>query len=269
MAHAKTSYVCLPCRAPYKQPYDRERQRICPRCSEPLIQVGSAFAAPRRRDTTAWRTLSLLVNAGVGFHESCCGGPGYRPARGAGADGVCAAHWRAPRQGPRAACALMRHHILTCLVAPPAEPIDAGGVWTVPEIALGVRLPEDYKWLVETYGWGEFCDSLYLRTPFGTSKYNGVEWQSGRLSGAPDRDRERYPYPLQPSPGGLLIWATTMDADRLCWLTVGAPEDWPVGVWSRDGQYETFAMGAAEFIEGWAGGHVSSRQLVDVTPPPV
>jgi DNA-directed RNA polymerase subunit RPC12/RpoP len=79
MAHAKTSYVCLPCRASYKQPYDRERQRVCPRCSKHLIHVGSAFAAPRRRNTAAWRTLSVLVNAGVGFHKSCCGGPGYRP----------------------------------------------------------------------------------------------------------------------------------------------------------------------------------------------
>ncbi|MFE2641155.1 deoxyxylulose-5-phosphate synthase [Streptomyces nigra] len=79
MAHAKTSYVCLPCRASYKQPHDRDRERICPRCAQPLIHVGSAFAAPRRRDTAAWRTLSVLLHAGVRFHKSCCGGPGYRP----------------------------------------------------------------------------------------------------------------------------------------------------------------------------------------------
>jgi len=160
----------------------------------------------------------------------------------------------------------MGHHSLTRLVAPPAKPIDASGDWTVPEIALGVRLPEDYKWLVEIYGWGEFCDFLYLRTPYGASKYNGVEWQSGRPSGAPERDRKRYPYPLHPSPGGLLVWGTTMDADRLCWLTVGDPQDWPVVVWSRDGEYETFAMGVAGFIEGWAGGHVTSRLLGDMEP---
>ncbi|MEU6030090.1 deoxyxylulose-5-phosphate synthase [Streptomyces tauricus] len=79
MAHAKTSYVCLPCRAAYKQPYGRDRQRVCPRCARALIHVGSAFAAPRRRDTAAWRTLSVLLHAGVRFHKSCCGGPGYRP----------------------------------------------------------------------------------------------------------------------------------------------------------------------------------------------
>lgn len=131
---------------------------------------------------------------------------------------------------------------------------------------VGARLPGDYKWLVDTYGRGEFCDFLYLRTPFGTSEYNGIEWQSGHLTGSPERDRERYPYPLHPAPGALLVWCTTMDADRLCWVTDGAPEDWTVVVWSREGWYESHPMGAAEFIEGWAGGRVSSRLLMDMEP---
>ncbi|MEU4175310.1 deoxyxylulose-5-phosphate synthase [Streptomyces sp. NPDC026589] len=79
MSHGKTSYVCLPCRASFKQPHDRARQRNCPRCAEPMIHVGSAFEAPRRRDAAAWRALAVLLNAGVGFHKSCCGGPGFRP----------------------------------------------------------------------------------------------------------------------------------------------------------------------------------------------
>ncbi|WP_433396111.1 deoxyxylulose-5-phosphate synthase [Streptomyces sp. CA-146814] len=79
MPPAKTSYVCLPCRASYKQPHGPTRPRSCPRCAESMIHVGSAFAAPRRRDVAAWRTLTVLLNAGVGFHKSCCGGPGYRP----------------------------------------------------------------------------------------------------------------------------------------------------------------------------------------------
>ncbi|MFF1278812.1 deoxyxylulose-5-phosphate synthase [Streptomyces marokkonensis] len=80
MSYGKTSYVCLPCRASYKQPYDRDRpHRTCPRCAEPLIHVGSAFAAPPRRDIAAWRALSVLLHAGVRFNKSCCGGPGYRP----------------------------------------------------------------------------------------------------------------------------------------------------------------------------------------------
>ncbi|MGM9470038.1 deoxyxylulose-5-phosphate synthase [Streptomyces murinus] len=79
MSNGRTSYVCLACRISYKQPYDRARQRTCPRCAGPMLHAGSAFAAPRRQDRAAWRTLTVLLNAGVGFHKSCCGGPGYRP----------------------------------------------------------------------------------------------------------------------------------------------------------------------------------------------
>ncbi|WP_399089521.1 deoxyxylulose-5-phosphate synthase [Streptomyces sp. BBFR2] len=81
MPTGKTSYVCLPCRASYKLPYPKryDRERICPHCAKPLIHVGSAFAAPKKRDADAWRVLSVLLNSGVGFHKSCCGGPGYRP----------------------------------------------------------------------------------------------------------------------------------------------------------------------------------------------
>ncbi|SDG72383.1 hypothetical protein SAMN05421505_10774 [Sinosporangium album] len=82
MAHAKTSFVCLPCRASYKQPFPGpgDGGRSCARCAKPLIHVGSGFAAPRRRDTAGWRTLAVLLRAGVRFQiESCSGGPGYRP----------------------------------------------------------------------------------------------------------------------------------------------------------------------------------------------
>ncbi len=79
MEHSKSSYVCLPCRASYKQRYLGDHARLCPRCAQPLIHAGCAFAAPRRRDTAGWRVLTVLLEAGVGFHKSCCGGPGYRP----------------------------------------------------------------------------------------------------------------------------------------------------------------------------------------------
>ncbi|WP_049578446.1 hypothetical protein [Streptomyces sp. SBT349] len=81
MASPKTSFVCLPCRAAYKRPrpVGGGTESVCPRCAEPLIHAGSAFAAPRRRDTAAWRTLTVLLNAGLRFDMGCCDGPGYRP----------------------------------------------------------------------------------------------------------------------------------------------------------------------------------------------
>ncbi|MEU9309449.1 hypothetical protein [Streptomyces sp. NPDC048256] len=173
---------------------------------------------------------------------------------------------------------------LVRLVAPPAEPVDASGDWAAVQDRIGSRLPADYRWLVETYGWGEFCDFLYLRTPFGTNRHNGIERQVADLdSPAPPappapsvpsvpsvRERERHPHPSHPAsdagPAELLIWGTTMDADRLCWLTGGAPDEWPVVVWSSEGRHETHHMGAAEFLAGWVGGHVGSHLLADMEP---
>ncbi|MFJ7495985.1 deoxyxylulose-5-phosphate synthase [Streptomyces sp. NPDC097727] len=78
MADAKTSYVCLPCGASYKEPGDREKQ-VCPCCVESLIHGGWAVSVPPLRDTAAWRTLSFLLNAGARIHTSCCEKLGYRP----------------------------------------------------------------------------------------------------------------------------------------------------------------------------------------------
>ncbi|MEU8822307.1 deoxyxylulose-5-phosphate synthase [Streptomyces sp. NPDC048636] len=80
MPSVKTSWVCLPCRTSCKQPRGTGLpQRRCPRCAQPLIHVGAAFAPPPRRDTEGWRTLSPLLHAGIGFHMGCSSGPGYRP----------------------------------------------------------------------------------------------------------------------------------------------------------------------------------------------
>jgi hypothetical protein len=76
----------------------------------------------------------------------------------------------------------MGHRTLTRLVASPARPIDAGGDWTVPEIALSVRLPEDYKWLVGTYGWGSSATS-------STCEHRSARVGTTALSGRADDRR--------------------------------------------------------------------------------
>lgn len=108
MSYGKTSYVCLPCRASYKQPYGPERERRCPRCARSMIHAGSAFAPPRRRDKGAWRALSVVLNAGIGFHKSCCGGPGWRPST---LREVKARTTHARRTGEPLARALLRYEV--------------------------------------------------------------------------------------------------------------------------------------------------------------
>ncbi|MCT9010269.1 SMI1/KNR4 family protein [Streptomyces rhizosphaerihabitans] len=148
---------------------------------------------------------------------------------------------------------------LARLVAVPVDPIDAVGDWLAVEAQLPVTLPTDYKELVERYGWGEFCDFLYVRTPFGGNRHNGLSWQDVRYQNEwTVPGSKRLPYPLYPAPGALLIWGGSPDADRLCWLTEGPPDTWPVVVWSRDDDYEVYEMGCAAFIEGWTSGKIRS-----------
>lgn len=77
-----THYVCLPCRASWKVPLGRDTAGTCPRCAGQMIDAGTQFAAPGRRDTAAWRALGAVLASGLRFHPacSCCqDGPGYRP----------------------------------------------------------------------------------------------------------------------------------------------------------------------------------------------
>jgi hypothetical protein len=139
-------------------------------------------------------------------------------------------------------------------VPPPAEPVDADPDWAAAEAELGLGLPDDVKGLVARYGRGEFCDLV-------TVAVQGPDLLE------PDRlDRaefpEDYPFPLYPEPAGLLVWGTTSNGDRLCWLTDGTPDRWPVVVWNPRGQsYERHPVGAVAFLEGWLGGRISSRRL--------
>ncbi|PBC83847.1 MULTISPECIES: SMI1/KNR4 family protein [unclassified Streptomyces] len=147
-------------------------------------------------------------------------------------------------------------------VPPPAEAVNGRGEWADAERALGTRLPDDYKRLVETYGRGDFWGALCLCTPFGDD--NPVRLEADLVEDfGPLRESwpEEYPYPFFPEPGGLLTWAITDDSAQVCWLTEGPPESWPVVIWSRDSDYERFDCGAAAFLDGWISGRLSSELL--------
>ncbi|MFB6437355.1 SMI1/KNR4 family protein [Streptomyces sp. NPDC056411] len=151
---------------------------------------------------------------------------------------------------------------VTARVPPPVEAVNGRGDWVDAERALGTRLPDDYKRLVETYGRGDFWGALCLCTPFGAD--NPVRLEANLLEDfGPMRERwpEDYPHPFFPEPGGLLTWAVTDSGAQLCWLTEGSPESWPVVIWSRDADYERFDGGVAAFLDGWTSGRISSELL--------
>jgi DNA-directed RNA polymerase subunit RPC12/RpoP len=70
-------FACLTCRKVFKQavPYpprgpQRNSERACPQCGQPLKRMGVAFKAPRQSDVRGWRKVSLLIQNGFAFHSN-------------------------------------------------------------------------------------------------------------------------------------------------------------------------------------------------------
>ena len=81
----KLHYVCVPCRRTSKHLRYGAGPR-CPLCRAPMLLAGHDFAAPRRRDDTAWAAVAAVLAVGLryeGFEPCGCGrDPKYRPRTG-------------------------------------------------------------------------------------------------------------------------------------------------------------------------------------------
>ncbi len=156
------------------------------------------------------------------------------------------------------------------LVPPPAEPVGAIGDWQRVEADLGLRLPADFKALIERYGLGQFVDFITPLTPFGPrdllvqSAHRLLDSERSFRRTHPDK----CPYPFYPEPGGLLEWAATDNGDRLCWLTGGEPDSWTTVVWNPRGwYYEAHDLSAVEFLLAWLNGQVTTSVFPDAEAP--
>ncbi|WP_330334492.1 Lsr2 family protein [Streptomyces sp. NBC_00536] len=123
---------------------------------------------------------------------------------------------------------------LTAL-CPPPESVPPAPDWNQVERELGMRLPQDYKELVATYGPGQFCGFISLHQPYGAGEWTDL---TGPL---PARLREqieqvrhstRTPWPLPHDPQHLFAMGTTANGDYLFWVTQPdtTPDAWAVAV---------------------------------------
>ncbi|MFD7258627.1 SMI1/KNR4 family protein [Streptomyces sp. NPDC059874] len=98
--------------------------------------------------------------------------------------------------------------------------------WADVEARLGTALPGDYKRLVELFGFGAFDGFLTMRMPDARFPREDIV-RSAERSAAGRGLWE--PYEAYPTPGGLLEWASSEQADQCFWLTDGPdPDKWPV-----------------------------------------
>jgi hypothetical protein len=151
---------------------------------------------------------------------------------------------------------------LVAVTPPPSAPIEVGSSadWKLVEADLGVKLPDDYRGLIDSYGSGCFGEFLYPLNPF-TANRHGHLLHRGQTILAAERSsgmapHQGLPFALYPVSGGLLPWAVTDNGDTLFWYTHPVP--WPVVVWSGRGfRFEVYQRSAAGFLAVWLAGQIA------------
>jgi SMI1-KNR4 cell-wall len=146
--------------------------------------------------------------------------------------------------------------LLLTTAPPPLRPVDPSTPegWAGVERQLCCSLPGDYKWLINTYGSGEFCDLLVILNPFATAEGMNLLSQMSpvltryRLGGLRNRA-----FPCFPAEGGLFPVAQDTNGGDIFWLTHGCPDEWHL-VFFNHGEYQQHTMGLATFIARWISG---------------
>jgi hypothetical protein len=150
------------------------------------------------------------------------------------------------------------------LAPPPNSPVDAGPPdrWAEVESALGTTLPGGYKWLINAYGSGEFCDLLWLLNPFTPKPHDLLSQIEPMLEvyreGREGWSAERCPFPVFPEPGGLLPLGDDTNGGNLFWVTDGPPDRWSLVLydWRGGCEYERHRMPLVDFLVGWLSGQI-------------
>jgi hypothetical protein len=157
---------------------------------------------------------------------------------------------------------------LVQMVPPPVIPFEPGVTadFTRVEEELRLKLPDDYKRLILTYGSGQWQQFWFLLNPFTANEYLNLLTQSQNCRPKKwsilDAERETckaeaeaYPHPIYPEAGGILPWAITDNAGRFFWLTSGLPKDWPTIYYpDRSPDFEVYRMPCAELVYGAVSG---------------
>jgi hypothetical protein len=126
--------------------------------------------------------------------------------------------------------------------------------WAAVERDLALPLPQDYKELADTFGFGGFYGHIQLIVPPPTGidsdliRRNRSHMQNLNDLWSVHKNR---PAELSRDDLRLLMWADTIDSDSLNWLVQPGepPERWPVVVLHCDlGDCEIYPVTCTEFL---------------------
>jgi len=163
---------------------------------------------------------------------------------------------------------------LSNLVSPPDHLIDkpSKAVWSKFEKEMQLKVPEDIKQLLETYGSGRFSDFLHLLVPDANNKYLCMKYKNDEFSTYYNNCQELAgeedplsPYAVHPQQAGLVLWGVTDNGNFLFWYPQGNSyktvlTDWRLHLWE---DYET---NATDFLLQLFSGKLVSDVFPDDFP---
>ncbi len=145
---------------------------------------------------------------------------------------------------------------LLVVLTPPVTPYESGRdkEWPEIEMALGTKLPGDYKEYINEFGTGRINDFLSPYNPFSENRFLNLLRQEPNQLDTLRRIRDEWgheecPYPLYPELQGLLPWGVTGNGNVLFWSTSGPADEWTIVVsGGRNPGYEEFDEPMTNFL---------------------
>ncbi|MGH3441419.1 MAG: SMI1/KNR4 family protein [Nitriliruptorales bacterium] len=150
--------------------------------------------------------------------------------------------------------------------------------WDAVEASIGgIRLPQDYKQLVETFPSGRFQRFVNIIRP-GDMNYPDTEYlgyyrhrlDDMRNARKDPEDPATFPYPIYPEDDGLLPWGDGPEGELFYWITSSPdPNEWPVVIadqtWT---EWHSFSGTCCEFLLHVVHGqYCNNVRGVDLTEP--
>ncbi|ARU54294.1 hypothetical protein OLMES_0187 [Oleiphilus messinensis] len=140
-------------------------------------------------------------------------------------------------------------HILN----PPLDPLETDTDWDPVENQLGIKLPQDYKDFITSYGTGSVDSFLWIFNPFSKNQninlFKCLETYREVFEYLDKNTSEIAIFSLFPAARGLLPFAATDNGDVLFWLVDGDPENWSIVINdARQDEYEKFDVSLVAFL---------------------
>jgi len=134
---------------------------------------------------------------------------------------------------------------------PPAEAVYRGSKkeWGAIEEKIGLRFPEDYFTLINTYGSGRFLAGEFkVANPFDPDDERFADLELTRLRETKAAVPDEVPYPLFPETGGLYPFGIDGNGNTFLWITDGGSDDWAIACFNSEDYSEVVDHPFIDFL---------------------